>query len=144
MPHANILVVEDNVTEQYALKQLLERFDFAVDTLSSGEEALEVLANSKYAAILMDVTLPGINGYECTKEIRKLEKELGRRTPIIALTGRAMQKDRQDSIDAGMDDYLSKPFDSEDLRRMLLRYVYESGRPNLKVLSSLPEGNENV
>jgi len=94
---------------------------------------------AKYAAILMDITLPGIDGYECTRRIRRMELESGRRTPIIALTARAAQSDHDAAKEAGMDDWMSKPFEPEDLRKSLLRWVYDPTHPNLKTLQPLPE-----
>lgn len=137
-PTSIILVVEDNETEQYVLKQLVRKFDYDVHVVGSGEEALTAMGIAKYAAILMDITLPGIDGYECTRRIRRMELESGRRTPIIALTARAAQSDHDEAMDAGLDDWMSKPFEPEDLRKMLLRWVYDPTHPNLKTLSPLP------
>ena len=92
-----------------------------------------------FAAILLDLTLPGMDGYECTKRIRELERGGKRRIPIIALTGRATASDRNACLAAGMNDYISKPFNHEELRRILLRWVYEPNRPNLKVLAPYDE-----
>jgi CheY-like chemotaxis protein len=86
----------------------------------------------------MDITLPGIDGYECTRRIRRMELESGRRTPIIALTARAAQSDHDAANEAGMDDWMSKPFEPEDLRKMLLRYAYDPTQPNLKTLKPFP------
>lgn len=129
-----ILVVEDNDTEQYVLRALLAKFDYVSHGVAFGEEALAAVKTTKFAAILMDITLPGIDGHECTRQIRSFEVATGAHTPIIALTGRAEKEDRETAILAGVDDYISKPFDPEDLRRILLRWVYEPDRPNLKVL----------
>ena len=134
MTNPTILVVEDNETEQYVLTQLLQTFDYNAHVVASGEQALTALGIAKYAAILMDITLPGIDGYECSKRIRRTELESGRRTPIIALTARVEQSDHDAAKEAGMDDWMSKPFEPEDLRKMLLRHVYVSENPNLKVL----------
>jgi CheY-like chemotaxis protein len=136
-----ILIVEDNETEQYALAKLVHRFDYQVRVVASGEEALDALEGKRFAAILMDLTLPGIDGQECTKRIRELERVSGGRTPIVALTGRSQASDRHASLEAGMDDYLSKPFDPEALRKILLRWVYEPSQPNLKVLA--PSNDES-
>ncbi|MEW6505713.1 MAG: response regulator [Chloroflexota bacterium] len=133
-----ILVVEDNETEQYVLKELLRKFDYDAHVVASGEEAITALALAKYSAILMDITLPGIDGYECTRRIRRMELESGRRTPIIALTARAAQSDHDAANEAGMDDWMSKPFEPEDLRKMLLRYAYDPTQPNLKTLKPFP------
>jgi CheY-like chemotaxis protein len=143
MTNPTVLVIEDNETEQYVLRQLLERFDYNVDVVSSGEEAITALGLAKYAAVLMDITLPGMDGYECTKQIRRMELEIQRHTPIIALTARAQQSDHDACQEAGMDDYMSKPFEPEDLRKLLLRWVYDSNNPNLKVLPSYESKQEH-
>lgn len=132
-----VLLVEDNPTEQYVLQQLIHKFDYDSQVVSSGEEALSALGIANYAAILMDITLPGIDGLECTRQIRRIELELARRTPIIALTARSSQEDLNACLEAGVDDYISKPFDPEALRKMLLRYVYIPSQPNLKTLRPL-------
>jgi CheY-like chemotaxis protein len=134
MTNPTILVIEDNETEQYVLTQLLERFDYNVDVVESGEAALIAIGIAKYAAILMDVTLPGMDGYDCTAQIRRMELEVNRHTPIIALTGRTESSDQNACLASGMDDYMSKPFEPEELRKMLLRWVYDPAHPNLKVL----------
>lgn len=139
-----ILIVEDNKTEQYVLELLVRKFDYDVHVVGSGEDAVTAMSVAKYAAVLMDITLPGIDGYECTKRIRRIELESGRRTPIIATTGRAFQSDHDDAIGAGMDEWISKPFEPEDLRKMLLRHVYDPTNPNLKTLAPLPLELEEV
>jgi CheY-like chemotaxis protein len=133
-----ILVVEDNETQQYVLKELLRRFDYEAHVVASGEQAITALGLAKYSAILMDINLPGIDGYECTRRIRLMELESGRRTPVIALTARADQSDHDAAKESGMDDWMNKPFEPEDLRKMLLRYVYDSAHPNLKTLKPFP------
>ncbi len=140
-----VLVIEDNKTEQYVLRQLLEKFGYEALVVASGEEAITALGVAKYAAILLDLTLPGIDGFECVKRIRRIEIESGRRTPVISLTARAEESVRDACLAAGMDDYLSKPFEPEELRKTLLRYVYDASQPNLKTLTSLsPEELEDV
>lgn len=132
-----ILVVEDNPTEQFVLKQLIERFDYEAQIVSSGEEALASMETADFSAILLDLTLPGIDGLEFAKRIRQIEMSLLRRTPIIAITGRTQPSDRIACEIAGIDDYLSKPFNPEELRKMLLRHLYQPNKPNLKVLRRL-------
>ncbi|HEY9793134.1 MAG TPA: response regulator [Candidatus Obscuribacterales bacterium] len=129
-----LLIVEDNPHEQLALAELVRKFDYETQVVSSGEDAIAAIRTTRFAAILMDITLPEMDGYECTRRIRELEKAWNRHIPVIALTGRAQQTDRIESKSAGLDDYLCKPFKPDDLRRILLRWVYEPSRPNLKVL----------
>jgi len=133
-----ILVVEDDKTGRYVLQQLLETFDYSAHLVASGEEALAAMAVTKYACVLMDIALPGIDGYETTRKIRKLEAESKSRTAIIAITGLTDDQDIKAAKDAGIDDFLSKPFEAEELRKILLRYVYSSKYPNLKMLKLYP------
>lgn len=131
-----ILVVEDNQNEQFTLKELLQRFDYEAHVVANCEEALAAMSKHNYSGILMDITLPGKDGYECTREIRKIHQHKSRRIPIIALTARCSKTDQQACLCAGMDDYMSKPFNPEDLRKMLLRHIYVPERPNLKLLDT--------
>jgi CheY-like chemotaxis protein len=124
-----ILVVEDHILEQKLLMQLALKCGFEVQVASSSEEAISALANgSTFSLILMDWKLPGIDGLACTKHIRDLEKEKGFHTPVVAITGRALEGDRNKCLVAGMDDYMAKPFTMEEFRQMLSRWVPESGK----------------
>ncbi len=139
---ATLLIIEDNETQQYVLEELCSKFDYDAHIVSSGEEALSALACTRYAAILMDIALGGMDGYECARRIRELESELQRRSPIIAITGHL--EDRQRCLAAGMDDYISKPFEIEDFRLMLLRHAYHPAKVNLKLLRGYITKSENA
>ncbi|MBS1989727.1 MAG: response regulator [Cyanobacteria bacterium SZAS LIN-3] len=132
MNSRSILVVEDNITSQYILKKLLAKFGYRAQIAASAEEALAAAAYTRYDAILLDLMLPGMDGFECAKRLRQIEKAKDTYTPIIALT--AMIDQREACLKAGMDDYLSKPYDIRDLRKMLLRWVFDPFHPNLSVL----------
>ncbi|HEY9775831.1 MAG TPA: response regulator [Planktothrix sp.] len=124
-----ILVVEDHVIEQKLLALLAKKYGFDVQIVSSSEEALcELESGRLYSLILMDWKLPGTDGLTCTKKIRELERERGYHTPIIAITGRALEGDKSRCLGAGMDDYMSKPFTAEEFREMVLRWVPEPGK----------------
>lgn len=149
MPTAKpiLLIVEDSKTEQYVLRELLRRFDYDAHIVSTGEKALKATGVTSYAAVLMDLKLPGMDGYECARRIRQAELASGRRTPIIALTATAKSSGIGEAIAVGMDDYLSKPFEPDDLRKMLLRHVYIPDQPNLKVLQPVtdePPADESI
>src|SRR5262249_52442217 len=112
---AVILVVEDDPTEQYVLRQLLSRFDYEADVVGSGEWALKALSITRYAAVIMDISLPGIDGLQCARQIRRNEQGHAHRTPVVGLTAYTDQADHQACLQAGMDDYLGKPFEPEQL-----------------------------
>jgi len=139
-----ILTVEDEATAQNILKQLLESFDYETHIVSSGEEALKALSMTKYSAVLMDISLPGMDGYDCTAQIRELDAKNSMHTPIIALTENGEIENVQQCLRSGMDDYMSKPFNPEDLRKMLLRWVYSAEYPNLKVLPTSSANTKTI
>ena len=132
MSSRTILVVEDNLTSQYILRQLLAKFGYRAQIASSAEEGLAFAAYTRYDAILLDLMLPGMDGFDCAKRLREMDKHKDIYTPIIALT--AMMDQREACMKAGMDDYLTKPYDIKDLRQMLLRWVFDPFHPNLSVL----------
>lgn len=114
-----ILLAEDNVVNQIVAIRILEKNGHSVLRASNGEEALALLSRETFDAILMDVQMPVMDGLAATRKIREREIETGSHVPIIALTARAMQEDESICIDAGMDSYLSKPLQSDDLLRTL-------------------------
>lgn len=115
----NILLVEDNIVNQKVASLILSRFGYHADLAADGREAIEATRHKAYDVILMDVQMPEMNGYEATNAIRQ---QAGDRQPyIIALTAGAMEGDREAAINAGMDDYLSKPVVQQDLRDALRR-----------------------
>ncbi len=105
-----ILLAEDNEANQFLIKALTKTQDWDITVVDDGEKAVEQYKKDNYDLILMDVQMPVMNGYEATKIIREMENEKGIRTPIIALTAFAMESDRDLCIEAGMDDYIAKPF----------------------------------
>jgi CheY-like chemotaxis protein len=123
----SILVVEDQIIEQKLLSLLAQKYGYDVQIVSSSEEALNEIETGKlFSIILMDWKLPGIDGLDCTKRIRELERDRGYHTPIVAITGRAMDGDKTKCLGAGMDDYMSKPFSAEEFRQMLNRWIPDS------------------
>jgi CheY-like chemotaxis protein len=132
MNSRSILVVEDNITSQYILKQLLSKFGYRAQIAASAEEALASASFTRYDAILLDLMLPGMDGLECARRLREIDKMKDIYTPIIALT--ALTDKKEACLEAGMDDYLTKPYDVKDLRRLLLQWVFDPFHPNLNVL----------
>lgn len=117
-----VLVVEDNIVNQKLVKMMLEKRGFFVDVASNGIEALDMFKRLQYALIFMDCQMPEMDGYEATAEIRKYENG-SRHTPIIAMTAHTMKGDRERCLDAGMDDYISKPIKKEDLFEIIKKWT---------------------
>lgn len=115
-----ILVVEDDADLGDALLKRLRREGHAVDWESDGEAANYVLSYQQYEVVVLDIGLPGMNGFEILRDLRRR----GSRTPVLMLTARSNIEDRVDALDVGADDYLSKPFDFREFDarcRALLR-----------------------
>ena len=133
-----ILVAEDNPVNQEVVREMLKDLGCEVHCVGNGREAIDALPLRKYDVVLMDCQMPELDGYGATRLIRQMEQSgegtgQGRsRLPIIALTAHAMQKDREECIATGMDDYLSKPFTQEQIFRVLSRWLPESEAERLE------------
>ena len=112
---ARVLVVEDDSTNRMLATNILKRNGYSVAIARDGVEAVDMCTQESFDLILMDVQMPNMNGLEATGAIRKLEVARGRHTPILALTAHAMEGDRERCVQAGMDDYMSKPIHAKDL-----------------------------
>jgi CheY-like chemotaxis protein len=119
---ARILVAEDNPVNQQLARAMLLRLGYQADVVGNGQEAVDVVTTMPYDLVLMDCQMPVMDGFEATRAIREREGER-RHTHIVAVTANAMEGDRQRCLDAGMDDYLPKPFRGGDLQRILDRWV---------------------
>ncbi len=119
---ARILLAEDNPTNQIVAIRLLEKLGHLADAVANGKEVLAALKNIPYDLILMDCQMPEMDGYEATAAIRQLEGEQGK-IPIVALTAHAMKGDREKCLEAGMDDYVSKPIDHAELSAAIERQL---------------------
>jgi CheY-like chemotaxis protein len=122
----HILVAEDNKINQIVARKILEKEGFEVDIVETGTEAVKAVKEKDYAFVLMDIQMPEMDGYDATKLIREAEKNSGEHIPIIALTASAMEEDRDLCFQAGMDDYVSKPVDKDEL----IRALKETAREN--------------
>jgi signal transduction histidine kinase/CheY-like chemotaxis protein len=118
-----VLVVEDSPVNRLVAVEVLERVGFRAHAVCDGREALHALMTATYDAVLMDCQMPGIDGYEATRELRRREAGGVLRTPVIAMTAHAMNGDRERCLAAGMDDYLAKPIRSQALAEMLRRWL---------------------
>ena len=118
-----ILVAEDNTINQKVALQLLKKLGLIAHIVANGREALEAVSRIDYDLILMDCQMPEMDGYEATRAIRNSESGSSRHIPIIAMTAHAMQGDRMECLDAGMDDYISKPVNQKQLINVLKRWL---------------------
>jgi two-component system, sensor histidine kinase and response regulator len=121
-PSGRVLLAEDNPINQRVAVAMLGHLGFDVDVMTDGSEAVKAAMRQPYRAILMDCQIPGLDGYQATGQIRRLEKG-SRRTPIIAVTGSATEADQQRCLAAGMDDYLAKPLRLKALGDVLSRWA---------------------
>jgi len=117
-----ILLAEDNTVNQRLAVKILEKYHHVITVVGNGEEAVEAVKRKRFDAILMDVQMPIMGGFEATGKIREYERSMGtHRTPIIALTAHAMMGDREKCIQAQMDEYLSKPLQQNHLIQTILK-----------------------
>ena len=119
-----ILLAEDNITNQQVAVGLLKKLGLRADAVANGVEALQALATLPYDLVLMDVQMPEMDGLEATRQIRHPHSAVrNHKVPIIAMTANAMERDRQECLDAGMNDYLSKPVSPQALAEALDRWL---------------------
>ena len=118
-----VLLAEDSPVNQKVALDLLERRGHRVRVAANGEEAIEALERRRFDVVLMDVQMPELDGLEATRRIRAREAATGRHVPIVAMTANAMQGDRERCLEAGMDDYIKKPIDFDQLRAILEKFL---------------------
>ena len=116
-----ILIVEDNIVNQRLALKLVTKLGHSAEVIANGVGALETLAHGDFDLVLMDCQMPEMDGYETTQAIRRAEDGTSGHLPIIAMTANAMQGDREKCLEAGMDDYISKPIKIADLERAIKR-----------------------
>jgi len=120
---ARVLVVDDNRVNRMVSKFSLEKLGCIVTVATNGLEAIETWESDEFDAVLMDIRMPVMDGLAATREIRSREAVAGKRTPVVALTAGALLEERSECFEAGMDDYISKPFSEELLREVLSRWI---------------------
>ena len=125
-PPGRILVVEDHPANQYVARSLLESLECRVRVAGTGAEALELLSRERFDLVFMDCQMPGMDGYETTRRMRAI---LHRYIPVVAITANAMADDKQRCLEAGMDDFLPKPFNKSALSDLLCKWLVPGANP---------------
>ena len=123
--NGHVLVAEDNSINQLYVCELLKHIGCTYDVAKNGDEALSLINEQQYDLVLMDCQMPEMDGFTASREVRRREANSGKsqRLPIIALTANALKGDRERCLQAGMDEYLSKPIEFQTLRQMLSRFL---------------------
>ncbi|HZB95103.1 MAG TPA: response regulator [Herpetosiphonaceae bacterium] len=116
-----ILVVEDNPDNMYVMDRILTHRGYSVGEATSGADALRMIAETPFDLVLMDMQMPGLDGYATVQTIRELVS--GKEVPIIAVTAHSMPGDRERTLDAGCTDYVSKPIQTQDLLQLIEHYL---------------------
>ncbi|MDK1021981.1 MAG: response regulator, partial [Candidatus Hydrogenedentes bacterium] len=119
----NVLLVEDNPMNQEVARRTISKLGYIPSLADNGVEALKAYEKGHFDLILMDVQMPVMGGFEATARIRELEKKSGAHIPIIAMTAHAMKGDREKCLEAGMDDYVTKPIEFEVLQKVLEKWT---------------------
>jgi CheY-like chemotaxis protein len=119
----SVLLAEDNEVNRKVAERMLSMAGCRVTMAATGQEVLQALEKSSFDAVLMDVQLPVLDGLQTTARIRECEKTTGKHLPIIAMTAHAMKGDREKCLEAGMDEYISKPLNAKHLGETISRVM---------------------
>lgn len=136
-----ILLADDNAVNRKLVTTLLEKVGYKVESVSTGEQAVEAVQQKQYGLVLMDGQMPVMDGFEATMKIRQLESDV-RTTPIIAMTAHAMKGDRERFLEAGMDDYIPKPLEPEVLFALIEKWIWS--RQQQPEIESEPEATDQA
>ena len=143
-PSKKILVVEDNQDSRELVVKILKNAGYQIIEAVDGEEALEKVSIEEPHIILMDISLPKLDGYEVAKRLK--DKEEFKHIPIVAFTAHAMKGDKEQCLKVGMDDYISKPIRADKLGKLLSKYVpatTKSEIPNQSTIEEIKIVNES-
>jgi CheY-like chemotaxis protein len=135
-----LLLAEDNAVNQRLAVRILEKRGHHITVVGTGKDALCALERENFDAVLMDVQMPRIDGFEATSIIREWEKKTGKHQYIIAMTAHAMTGDRERCLAAGMDEYISKPLDAQRLIELLERTVPLTSAPTVATQGVTDDG----
>jgi PAS domain S-box-containing protein len=124
-----ILLVEDNVINQMVALEMLQRLGLLVSVAVDGEQAIAMIHKNPYDAVLMDIEMPGMDGYQATLKIRSNQHFSADKLPIIAMTAHALTGEREKALKGGMNDYVSKPVDAILLTHTLMRWLAPESKP---------------
>ncbi len=116
----NVLIVEDDEPSQYLVQMILEDLGLGFKTAATGQDAIDMLRSEQFDLVLMDIRLPCGNGYDATRAIRQ---ELALTVPIIAVSAHVMEWVPEKCIEAGMNEFVAKPVDTENLKAIILKYL---------------------
>lgn len=122
---SSVLLVEDNAINQKVMERFLDKWDIDVILAENGEEALEKIQSNYIHLVLMDLQMPQMDGYEATRKIRQLENDRKANVPILALTASALSDVKDEVLDSGMNDFLTKPFNPTELQQKLQYYILD-------------------
>ncbi len=137
-----VLLVDDNAVNRMVAGRMLAKLGAACGEADGGFEAIQRYQENSWDLVLMDIQMPGMDGYEATREIRRLEEGTGRHVPIVALTAHALPEDRDRCLAAGMDEYLTKPVRSNDLERVITQFAPDrKAEEDAAVMTTAPNDN---
>lgn len=137
LPDLNILVAEDNPMNQLLVTRILEGLEINYTLAGSGKEALDLATEKSFDLVLMDIQMPGMDGYEASRRIRSLNDPKRSQIPIIAMTAHAFAEEQAKCLQSGMNDFIPKPFKPDDLRRKLNQVANGSWTPSTTVKTQL-------
>lgn len=118
-----IMVIEDNITSTVVLKEIFHRLNCRADFFKNGTSAINKMRKKNYDIVVMDIELPDMNGFDILKSLRKIDKEKGRYTPVLATTAHILDGFNEKCLCAGMDEYMAKPIDLKELFLIINKYA---------------------